>query len=212
MPYATGATGASGISFPPRHVSRKLQVADGLMKLLDLPPELFDEVVAHYVASESVARAWKMRFTCRTFRAAITGAIYATRPIQAILQREDSNNPLPLQNLKAVYLKYPLKSLHDAQPYLLHYFREMRIRLGNGYRKPGPPTTAAGLRSQVSALLCEAMWINCTDTWQFMVTQDAGNDLDENLDELNDTHTKVDRIISMFKLCRRVRTSSLCHP
>lgn len=45
------------------------------MKLLDLPQELFDEVVAHYVASAGVLQAWKMRRLCSKFRTSTRCAI-----------------------------------------------------------------------------------------------------------------------------------------
>jgi hypothetical protein len=38
------------------------------MKLLDLPQELFDEVITHCVTDNGVAASWKIRSTCSKYR------------------------------------------------------------------------------------------------------------------------------------------------
>jgi hypothetical protein len=62
------------------------------MKLLDLPPELFQHIV-HDAVSGSVNfhEAWKLRLVCRTFAAEVEYYILTTRPISDFATWNDRN-------------------------------------------------------------------------------------------------------------------------
>ena len=51
-----------------------------MARLLDLPPEMFQNIIHHLVDDIGTCEAWKLRGTCRTFAAEITHDILSNEP------------------------------------------------------------------------------------------------------------------------------------
>jgi len=109
----------------------------------------------------------------------------------------------------ATYLQYPVKSLHEAQPYLPDYLNEMRHRfLGEDPVQRTPDTT---LRAENSDMLDRALAGLCGDTWSFLILKSTGDDVVEQHSDFEDSGIEAKQVISMLGLRHRVRTTLLCH-
>lgn len=62
------------------------------MELLDLPPEIFERVIGHFVTDIGVRKAWKRRMVCKTYAAYIQTEITSNQPAPAL--RKTNNRTL----------------------------------------------------------------------------------------------------------------------
>lgn len=86
------------------------------MELLDLPPELFQNVTHHLIELVGVRAAWELRVTCSTFSTAIQYEIMMKRPIAAFGSQDDMNF---LENWADRYLEARLQLPLDVDKSLL---------------------------------------------------------------------------------------------
>ncbi|CAG5182061.1 uncharacterized protein ALTATR162_LOCUS9972 [Alternaria atra] len=86
------------------------------MGLLDLPPEIFERIITHYVDARGIRRAWRRRDVCRTFHDHINTEVLGRQPASAYLSRSDS---LFVRNILSSFLEYrsfALYGAHDVLP------------------------------------------------------------------------------------------------
>ncbi|CAN9274112.1 unnamed protein product [Alternaria alternata] len=91
------------------------------MLLLDMPPELFDNVIHELVSLAGIDGAWKLRGVCHTFKATITYDIFAKRPVKAFTHRTWRI----LKKQYGLYLYYRSKAPLDIDPYLSNMVNDM---------------------------------------------------------------------------------------
>ncbi|KAF2249259.1 hypothetical protein BU26DRAFT_505316 [Trematosphaeria pertusa] len=81
------------------------------MELLDLPPEIFQRVVAMYVRRVGLCEAWKLRSVCKTFSVYLTEEVFGRQPMKVYFRK--SSNQL-LKSGLAVYLECHTNALYGA--------------------------------------------------------------------------------------------------
>ncbi|KAF3044203.1 hypothetical protein E8E11_007567 [Didymella keratinophila] len=119
------------------------------MALLELPPELFQIVVTHFVTRVGVARAWKKRVTCRALQIAIDCGIFAKQPLEAFTGKKALKTEGILTNRAASYLSYRVEVLNGADKFLPRVINRVLSAIGLDR------VNADGdLRRHVSAKLC----------------------------------------------------------
>ncbi|KAI4950630.1 hypothetical protein J4E91_004515 [Alternaria rosae] len=91
------------------------------MPLLDLPPEVFENVTHELVSVAGIDQAWKLREVCRTFKDAITYEIFAKQPMDALT----GPGARIFNHNSGLYLYYRSKVLLDADPYLPNVVNDM---------------------------------------------------------------------------------------
>ncbi|KAI4714890.1 hypothetical protein J4E89_000573 [Alternaria sp. Ai002NY15] len=81
------------------------------MDLLDLPPEIFQKIIASYVHKVGVSEAWERRDVCRTFAAFISEECFGRQSM--IRYAQSAAKRFFLQHVK-LFLTYRCKSLYGA--------------------------------------------------------------------------------------------------
>ncbi|KAF2680418.1 hypothetical protein K458DRAFT_257806, partial [Lentithecium fluviatile CBS 122367] len=87
------------------------------MELLDLPPEIIDRILSHHVNKVG------------TFKTCITHNILAKQPINAFLKIHPNNGRRILRKNLSTYLKYRIKKLNGAHPFLPNFIKHALDRL-----------------------------------------------------------------------------------
>ncbi|KAH7082372.1 hypothetical protein FB567DRAFT_605754 [Paraphoma chrysanthemicola] len=104
------------------------------MDLLDLPPEIFGQVIHELVSKIGANRAWRVREVCRAFASAIAFNVLSQQPRKAFLKSK--SNPKTkgtvLSNNAGIYLYYRTKVALDAKPELPAMVRGMVAYLKDG--------------------------------------------------------------------------------
>ncbi|KAI4937083.1 uncharacterized protein J4E92_001810 [Alternaria infectoria] len=81
------------------------------MELLDLPPELFQKIIASYVHTVGICKAWERRKVCKTFAAFISAECFGRQPMNKYVHPPAKK--LFLQHL-GLYLGYRMEAANGA--------------------------------------------------------------------------------------------------
>lgn len=164
------------------------------MSLLALPPAILQLVVAEFVTTFGVAKAWKKRRVCRkhillrchttsrqinipvgAFQVAIDYEIFAKQPLKAFTGKKARRTKRILTNRTALYLSYRVEVLNGADEFLPGLLNRVLSAVGLD-RVNGD----ANLRKHVSAKLC-GLLTSCRDQWDvyFMLIGQDGVDAEK---------------------------------
>ncbi|KAH7070674.1 hypothetical protein BKA63DRAFT_579368 [Paraphoma chrysanthemicola] len=100
------------------------------MDLLDLPPEVFEDVIHELVSTAGVDEAWRLRGVCRVFSSAITFDILAKQPRQAFATKPFSVTKgviygKLMTKTFGTYLYYRTRNYRDVHPEIPERIHQM---------------------------------------------------------------------------------------
>ncbi|KAI4666091.1 uncharacterized protein J4E78_003558 [Alternaria triticimaculans] len=92
------------------------------MDLLDLPPEIFQKIIASYVHTVGICKAWERRKVCKTFAAFISAECFGRQPMNKYVHPPAKK--LFLQHL-GLYLGYRIEAANGAPTLLPTLIRKV---------------------------------------------------------------------------------------
>ncbi|KAF2118055.1 ankyrin repeat-containing domain protein [Lophiotrema nucula] len=128
------------------------------MKLLDLPPEIFQRIISEHVTQVGIWEAWKHHTVCDTFAVYIKEEIFRRQPIEAFLHNSQSRRLLR-SNL-VLYLEYHSVALFGAHPLLPSVIKKTVDRLLSAFHEESE-VVRAKLTKTVATVFLENSYHSC---------------------------------------------------